>query len=163
MKEQARQNLIRILQNAHAGELAAGFAYRGHWKSVRNLEQQQQIKEIEAEEWQHRECVFGWLEKLEANPRKIREAVFWTVGRTLGLTCYISGWFFPMYFAGRLEGQNVQEYLHAAAFARELEMDDCMAEMLEMSDTERKHEDFFKEIVQGHFLLRPTKFFFRWG
>lgn len=31
----ARQNLIRILQNAHAGELAAAFAYRGHRKSLR--------------------------------------------------------------------------------------------------------------------------------
>jgi rubrerythrin len=163
MKERARKNLIRILQNAHAGELAAGFAYRGHWKSIRNSEQKEQIKEIEAEEWHHRECVRGWLEKLKAKPRSSRETVFWTIGRTLGIICYISGWFFPMYFAGRLESQNVQEYVDAANFAKELELEDCAAEMLEMAATEQKHEDFFKEIVKGHFLLRPTKFFFRWG
>ena len=159
----AKQNLIRILQNAHAGELAAAFAYRGHWKSIRNTQQKEQIKQIEAEEWTHRAGVYAWLEKLNAKPRKLREAIFWTIGCTLGVTCYISGWFFPMYFAGRLESQNVQEYVDAAKFAKELGLDDCVAEMLEMSAVEQKHEDFFKEIVQNHFLLRPTKFFFRWG
>ena len=159
----SKQNLIRILQNAHAGELAAAYAYRGHWKSVKNPTEREQIKEIEAEEWHHRNCVRQWLEKLGAEPRPFREAIFWTIGRTLGLTCYFSGWFFPMYFAGRLESQNVQEYIDAAEFAKELGLDDCVAEMLEMSAVEQKHEDFFKEIVQNHFLLRPTRFFFRWG
>ena len=163
MSETARKNLIRILQNAHAGELAAAYAYRGHWKSLKNAEQKEQIKQIEAEEWHHRKCVYSWLEKLEAKPRKVREAVFWRIGRVLGTTCYLSGWFFPMYFAGRLESQNVQEYVDAAEFAKELKMDDCAAEMLEMSLVEQKHEDFFKQVVQNHFLLRPTRFFFRWG
>lgn len=163
MSQIARQNLIRILQNAHAGELAAAYAYRGHWKSVKDSQQKEQIKEIEAEEWQHRKCVFEWLKKLDAEPRKLRESVFWTIGRTLGLTCYLSGWFLPMYFAGRLESQNVQEYVDAANFAKELGLIECEKDMLEMSATEQKHEDFFKEIVRNHFLLRPTKFFFRWG
>ncbi len=158
-----RQNLIRILQNAHAGELAAAFAYRGHWKSVRNAEQKEQIKQIEAEEWQHRAGVLAWLEKLEAKPRKLREAVFWTIGRSLGVSCYISGWFFPMYFAGRLESQNVQEYLEAANFAKKIGFKECVEVLLEMSATEQRHEDFFKEIVQNHFLLPATKFFFGWG
>lgn len=161
--ENISQNLIRILQNAHAGELAAAYAYRGHWKSVRSPKEKEQIKEIEAEEWHHRKCVLAWLEKLDAKPRKFREAVFWTIGRTLGITCYLSGWFLPMYFAGRLESQNVQEYLNAAEFAKELGLADCEKELLEMSATEQRHEDFFKEIVQNHYLLRPTKFFFRWG
>jgi rubrerythrin len=163
MSETARKNLIRILQNAHAGELAAAYAYRGHWKSVRNAKQKKQIKQIEAEEWHHRNCVRAWLEKLDAKPRKFREGIFWTIGRSLGVTCYVSGWFFPMYFAGRLESQNVQEYVDAAEFAKELGWSDCEKEMLELSATEQKHEDFFKEIVQNHFLLPITKTFFRWG
>jgi Uma2 family endonuclease len=35
MNKDARQNLIRILQSAYSGELAAAFAYRGHWKSLK--------------------------------------------------------------------------------------------------------------------------------
>jgi demethoxyubiquinone hydroxylase (CLK1/Coq7/Cat5 family) len=163
MSKNARQHLIRILQNAHAGELAAAYAYRGHWKSLKNSAEKTEIEKIEAEEWVHREGVRLWLEKLDAKPRKFREAIFWTIGRTLGIGCYVSGWFFPMYFAGRLESQNVQEYVEAANYARELGMNDCVEELLVMSQVEQKHEDFFKEVVQNHFLLPITKTFFRWG
>ena len=161
--DKARQNLIRILQNAHAGELAAAYAYRGHWKSVKDEKVKAQIKQIEEEEWEHRDCVLSWLEKLGAKPRPTREKVFWTIGRTLGLTCHVSGWFFPMYFAGRLEEQNVQEYVDAANFAKEIGLEDCAEDMMRLSATEQKHEDFFKEIVQNHFLLPITKTVFRWG
>ncbi len=158
-----RRSLIRILQNAHAGELAAAYAYRGHWKSLKKSPEKTEIEKIEAEEWQHRACVLGWLEKLDAKPRKIREAAFWTIGRILGIGCYVSGWFYPMYFAGRLESQNVQEYVDAANYAKELGMDDCVTDLLKMSAVEQKHEDFFKSVVQNHFLLPVTKTFFRWG
>lgn len=159
----ARQNLIRILQNAHAGELAAAYAYRGHWKSLKDSPEKLHIQKIEAEEWTHRANVRKWLGKLDAEPRKFREKVFWTIGRSLGITCYISGWFFPMYFAGRLESQNVQEYVDAAEFAKELGMNDCFEEMMEMSHVEAEHEDFFRKIVAHHFLLPITKTFFRWN
>lgn len=162
-KKEAKKKLIRILQNAHAGEMAAAFAYRGHWKSLKESPEKKEIKHIEAEEWKHRQCVFSWLKKLEAEPKPWREKVFWTIGRVLGFGCFLSGWFFPMYFAGRLESQNVQEYLEAAKFAKELDLSDCEKDMLEMAETEQKHEDFFKIIVQNHFLLSLTKFFFRWG
>lgn len=163
MKKNARQNLIRILQNAHAGELAAAFAYRGHWKSLRESEEKKQIKIIETEEWIHRENVRKWLTELGAEPRKLREAVFWTIGRSLGVLCFVSGWFFPMYFAGRLESQNILEYEEAAEFAKELEMKDCEAEMMEMSQVEAQHEEFFRRVVSNHRLLPLTKKIFRWS
>ncbi len=163
MVNDPRHNLIRILQSAHAGELAAAFAYRGHWKSVNNPRQKQEIRRIEEEEWEHRKCVLGWLAKLNAGPRPLREKIFWTIGRVLGVSCFISGWFFPMYFAGRLESQNVQEYVDAANYAEALDMPDCVNDMMEMSATEKRHEDFFKGIIQNHFLLPLTKKFFRWG
>lgn len=159
----ARRNLIRILQNAHAGELAAAYAYRGHWKSLRASAEKERIKRIEAEEWAHRANVRRWLAHLNAEPNAVREKIFWTIGRILGLTCYVSGWFFPMYFAGRLESQNVQEYVAAAKFAEALEMRDCAQEMLEMSLTEGEHETFFSQIIAGHRLLPLTKTIFKWS
>jgi len=159
----ARKNLIRILQNAHAGEIAAAFAYRGHWKSLRESAERERIKLIEAEEWEHRANVRKWLEHLDAKPNALREKIFWTIGRTLGLTCYISGWFFPMYFAGRLESQNVQEYVDAAEFAKELEMPECFDDMMEMSRIEGEHEDYFRSVVKNHRLLPITKTLFRWS
>jgi demethoxyubiquinone hydroxylase (CLK1/Coq7/Cat5 family) len=162
-KSDAKQSLIRILQNAHAGELAAAYAYRGHWKSVRNSKEKSRIKQIEQEEWEHRTGVLKWLHELDSEPRKLREAVFWTIGRSLGILCYVSGWFFPMYFAGRLESQNTQEYKDAAEFAAELGMDDCVKELLEMSLKELEHERYFSETVATHRLLPITRKFFRWS
>ena len=163
MNKGARQNLISILQNAHAGELAAAYAYRGHWKSLRDSTEKEHIKQIEMEEWAHRANVRRWLAELNAEPRKFREAVFWTIGRVLGLTCYVSGWFFPMYFAGRLESQNVREYLDAAHFAEELGMNECAREMLEMARVEGEHEEFFRRTVAEHRLLPFTKAIFKWS
>jgi demethoxyubiquinone hydroxylase (CLK1/Coq7/Cat5 family) len=159
----ARKNLIRILQNAYSGELAAAYAYRGHWKSLKESGEKTHIKKIEAEEWTHRANVARWLAALGAKPRKLREAVFWTIGRSLGLTCRVSGWFLPMYFAGRLESGNAQEYVDAAGLAKELEMHECSEEMMEMSRVEAEHEDFFRQTVAKHRLLPITRTFFKWS
>lgn len=159
----ARQKLIQILQNAHAGEIAAAYAYRGHWKSVRDEKEKAGIKNIEKEEWEHRECARKWLTELDAEPRKYRETVFWTIGKILGVLCFVSGWFFPMYFAGRLESQNTQEYLDAAEFAKELGMEKCVEDMLHMSAKELEHEEFFSRLVTNHDLLPLMKKVFRWS
>lgn len=159
----ARDNLIRILQNAYSGEIAATFAYRGHWKSLKESSERDRIKSIEAEEWHHRERVGRWLQILGGKPRRLREAVFWTIGRTLGLSCHLSGWFMPMYFAGRLESGNVVEYEEAAAFAKELEMDECVEDLLDMARVELEHEIFFREVLAGHRWLPMMKKVFRWS
>jgi rubrerythrin len=159
----SRKNLIRILQNAYSGEIAAAYAYRGHWKSLNDSPEKEKIKQIEAEEWDHRRRDGEWLEKLGAKPREGREKIFWTIGRTLGLTCHISGWFMPMYFAGRLESQNSIEYEDAAVFAKELEMHDCVDDLLDMARVEVEHEVFFREMVTGHRLLPVMRKVFRWS
>ncbi len=68
-----------------------------------------------------------------------------------------------MYFAGRLESQNVQEYVDAAEYAKELEMQNCFDEMMEMSRVEGEHEEFFRQTVSRHRLLPIAKTFFRWS
>jgi demethoxyubiquinone hydroxylase (CLK1/Coq7/Cat5 family) len=155
--------LVRILQNAFSGEVAAAYAYRGHWKSLKDSPEREHIKQIEAEEWDHRRRVGEWLKTLEARPRLIREKVFWTIGRTLGLTCHISGWFMPMYFAGRLESRNSVEYEDAAAVAKELGIEDCVADLLDMARVELEHEVFFRQTVAGHRLLPVMKRVFGWS
>ena len=163
MNSNAKKNLIRILQNAYSGELAAAYAYQGHWKALREGAQCEGIKKIETEEWEHRENVLKWLEALDAKPNRLREKIFWTIGKTLGASCYVSGWFFPMYFAGRLESGNVKEYEDAAAFASELGMRECVDELMDMAQKEAEHEIFFRNTVAEHKLLPITKKIFRWS
>lgn len=159
----AQKNLIRILQNAYSGEVAAAYAYRGHWKSLKDSPEKLRIKEIEAEEWDHRRRVGEWLEKLGAKPQAIRERVFWMIGRTLGASCFLSGWFMPMYFAGRLESKNSVEYKEAAYFAKELGMDECVEDLLDMARVEVEHEEFFHAVVAGHRLLPMMRRVFGWS
>jgi demethoxyubiquinone hydroxylase (CLK1/Coq7/Cat5 family) len=159
----SRANLIHILQNAYSGEIAAAYAYRGHWRSLQASPEKERIKRIEAEEWEHRCRVGEWLAKLGAAPRPMREKIFWTIGKVLGHSCFLSGWFFPMYFAGRLESGNSVEYEDAAAFARELGLDDCVADLLDMSRVEVEHEVFFRETVAGHWLLPMMRRVFGWS
>ena len=159
----ARRKLIRILQNAHAGECAAALAYRGHWRSLKDSPERSRIIEIEAEEWDHRRRVGEWLTKLDAKPNAVRETIFWTIGSVLGPSCYVSGWFMPMYFAGRLESKNSVEYEDAAKFAAELGMTDCVEDLLDMAKVEGEHEDFFHQTVAKHRLLPLMRSVFRWS
>lgn len=158
-----RHHLIQILEGAYSGELAAGFAYRGHWKSVKNADERAAIQKIEQEEWVHRKRVGEMLASLGGAPRKFREAKLWVIGRTIGLACHLIGWFLPMYFAGRLESGNVIEYQDAASHAGALELKEFEADLLVMAQVEKEHELFFLNVIAGHRLLPLVSGVFGWG
>src|SRR5258706_5335232 len=124
-----RKNLIALLQLAYSAEQAAAYAYRGHWHSVVDVGERARIKQIEDEEWHHRELVGGMLEKLEAHPNRQREIRSLLLGRALGFLCHLIGWFAPMYGAGRLESRNLRDHQTAAGYARDFacqEFVDCL-------------------------------------
>lgn len=158
-----RDRLIRILQYAHAGELGAAWAYRGHWKAVTAPDEVEGIRRIEKEEWVHRATVKRMLTALGAEPLLPQEILIGTVGHTVGFLCHVIGWFLPMYFAGRLEFGNVDQYEDAAYHAGRLGLKDFEKELHAMTLTEREHEIFFMNKVEGHPLLPLVQFIFRWG
>ena len=150
----SRQELIALLQLAYSGELAAAYAYRGHWKSVRNADQKTAIQNIENDEWRHRELVGEMLAGLGSGPNPQRETRATMIGRTLGFLCHVMGWLAPMYGAGRLESRNIREYETAARYARECGRSDLVDCLLEMAEVEWDHEHYFRARVQEHFLGR---------
>jgi hypothetical protein len=158
-----RRHLIEILQGAYSGELAAGFAYRGHWKSVKNVDERAAIQRIEQEEWVHRKRVGEILASLESAPGKLREARLWVIGRTIGVACHLIGWFLPMYFAGRLESGNVIEYQNAAMHAAALGLREFESDLLIMAGVEKQHEEFFLGVITGHRRLPLVSSLFGWG
>ncbi len=158
-----RQQLIRILQNAYSGEWAAAYAYRGHWKSLKNPVERERIRQIENEEWVHREHVGLMLESLKAAPVKTRELKMWIIGRSVGIGCHLIGWFLPMYFAGRLESGNADEYRSAALHASHLGLKEFEAELLVMAQVEREHEMYFLSVVADHPRLPFMQAIFKWG
>jgi rubrerythrin len=140
---ETRRQLIDLLQLAYSGEKAAALAYRGHARSVRDSQEREAIEKIERDEWVHREKVGRLLQRLGAGPRLVREIRSSLVGHILGLLCHVSGWFLPMFFAGRLETKNVTEYDRAAAWAAELGLMDFLPDLTEMAAVEVEHEAFF--------------------
>ncbi len=152
--DDSRQKLISLLQLAYSGELAAAYAYRGHWQSVSDKEEADAIRNIEEDEWRHRKLVGEMLTSLGSGPNQRRELRATIIGRTLGLGCHLAGWLAPMYGAGRLESRNVKEYETAARHARDcgrVEFIDCL---LEMAEVEWEHESYFRSRVLSHRLGR---------
>jgi rubrerythrin len=150
----ARRRLIRQLQGAYSGERAAIRAYAGHWRSVAAAAERQRIAQIEAEERHHRELVGQMLRDLGAGPSPWREAVFLAIGSLLGPLCHVSGWFLPMYGAGRLESGNVREYEVAARYAVAAGHPELVECLLTMAEVEWDHEQYFRGRIEGHWLLR---------
>jgi len=152
--ERTRAQLVALLRLAYSAEKAAAYAYRGHAASVKDPAERAHILQVEQEEWHHRELVGGMLQTLGAKPNRIREAIFWCIGRAIGAFCRVGGWFAPMYGAGRLERHNIIEYEDAAVYAAacgEEGMIDCL---LTMAEVEWEHELFFRTAILGHRLLR---------
>ena len=148
--DDTRQKLIVILQLAYSGELAAAYAYRGHWHSVSAADERESIRIIEQDEWRHRKLVGEMLTALGSAPNKSRETRATLIGRTLGFLCHVTGWLAPMYGAGKLESRNIVEYETAARYARDsgqTELVDCL---LEMAEVEWDHEKYFRSQVLRH-------------
>ena len=153
MRQKREQDLIAILQLAHAGELAAAYAYRGHWHSAKSAPEKTRIQQIENEEWHHRLLLAEMLATLDARhstARAIRAAI---IGRLLGLLCHLSGWLAPMYGAGSLESRNIREYENAARCARDCGRGEFVDCLLTMAEVEWEHEFYFRSRVEQH----------RWG
>jgi rubrerythrin len=155
--------LGQLLQRAYSGELAAAYAYRGHWKSLTDKDEIAKIQRIEEEEWVHRRNIRRMLWFLDFCPSRAREGKSWIIGRCIGVGCHLAGWFWPMYFAGRLESANTKEYETAASYARDLGLAEFEGELLNMSAVEKEHELYFLGIVTSHRLLPFAAKTFKWG
>ncbi|HUP60121.1 MAG TPA: demethoxyubiquinone hydroxylase family protein [Thermoanaerobaculia bacterium] len=149
--------LIRQLRAAYSAELAAGYAYRGHWHSVRDAAERERIRIIEEEEWHHRRLVGGLLTQLGARPSRMREVVFYASGRAIAAFCRLGPWFAAMYGAGRLERANIVEYEDAALSASRCGHDEMIDCLLTMAEVEWEHEKYFREKVTGHWMLRALR------
>lgn len=138
-----RDKLIGVLRAAYAGELAAAHAYAGHATSLKDPNERAELLRIEREEWEHREIVGEMLTKLSTKPSKFRDVVMGTMGKIIGVLCHVTGWYMPMYIAGRIEEKNVEEYRVAARHAAGMGWDDASRQLLKLADIEKTHEVFF--------------------
>src|SRR6201999_4079723 len=93
--------LTDLLQRAYSAEKAAAFAYQGHAGSVKNPGEKGAIRQIELDEWGHREQVLKIMQQYNVPISKWYEIRFHVIGKIISGSCYVIGWFMPFYFAGR--------------------------------------------------------------
>lgn len=159
----AKLKLQKLLRRAYSGEMAAALAYSGHWKSLKLRDEIEALKQIEIDEWRHREEIGEILAAMNAKPSLFREVLMFSIGKCVSLSCFLTGRFVSTYFAGVLESGNVEEYTEAEKLARELNLNSFCEKFAEMGETELQHEQILLEMISGHRLLPFFSFFFGWG
>jgi ubiquinone biosynthesis protein COQ7 len=152
--DEARRNLIALLQLAHSGELAATHAYDGHARSLRDPVERREVEQIKAEEVDHRGRVRAMLDAMGVAPEMDRERKMARIGKLIGAYCRIGGWFGPMYGAGRFERKNIGEYERAAAYAIGSGHAQFVEDLIHMAEVEWEHERYFREKAASHRLWR---------
>ncbi|MGZ4100226.1 MAG: hypothetical protein ACXVNM_15170 [Bacteroidia bacterium] len=157
------KELIRLLQMAYSAERAAAFAYIGHAGAVKNADEKKTIRQIEIDEWNHRDEVLGIMKKYNVPVSKYFEVRFYIIGRIISASCYVIGWFMPFYFAGRLESGNVCEYFRMKQFFNSLGITEHDQLLYEMGIKEKEHEVYFLEQIKSNKMLPFFEKWFMWG
>jgi rubrerythrin len=155
--------LKHLLLLAHSAERAAAYAYHGHAASVRDPGERAHLRRLEAEEWDHRNQLRALLDRLAIAPSPWLEWRFAVIGRIISAACHVIGHFLPMYFAGRLESANVNEYLTMADLARDTAIADAIPALLRMAQAEKDHESWLLSRIADHPILPIFRAIFRWG
>lgn len=155
--------LVRLLQLAYSAEKAAAFAYIGHAGSVGDPEAKVAIKQIEVDEWGHRESVLAIMQQYGIPISRYNEIKYHIIGRIIGFSCYFIGWFMPYFFAGRLESGNVCEYFVMMHYFNELGIEEHDDILYEMGIKEKEHEVYFQKALETNRLLPLFERIFGWG
>ncbi len=155
--------LVDLLKQAYSAEKAAAFAYIGHAASVKDAEAKKAIRQIEIDEWNHRQEVLEIMQKYDVPISKYYEFRFHLIGKLISASCFVIGRFMPFYFAGRLESGNVCEYFRMKQFFNSLGIKDHDVVLYEMGIKEKEHEVYFLEQIKKDKLLPLFEKLFSWG
>jgi hypothetical protein len=149
-----RDELVALLRLAYSAELAAYIAYHGHARSVRDPREKAEIRRIGRQELHHRRLVRDMLVALGAAPSPRLERKYRWIGRAIWLSCFVGGWFVPMYGAARLERGNIEEYVTAARLAAAAGRPEFVDDCLEMAEVEWDHEAYFHAKARTSWWMR---------
>ena len=155
--------LVRLLQKAYSAERAAAFAYVGHAASLRNPAAKAAVKQIEDDEWKHRDNLRGLMQRHGVPASRWAEVKYWLIGRCISASCHVIGRFMPFFFAGKLESGNVCEYFVMMRHFHSLGIREHDAMLYEMGMKEKEHEVYFLEQIKASRLMPLFQRLFSWG
>ncbi len=151
------------LQKAYSAEKAAALAYIGHAASLKDPKERTRVKEIEQDEWDHRNAVNELMQLYDIPVSKYYEFLYTFIGKSIGYSCYLIGRFMPYFFAGKLESGNVCEYIVMIRYFHEVGIKDHDAILYQMGIKEKEHEVYFLETIKDAAWLPLFEKVFNWG
>lgn len=155
--------LVDLLKRAYSAEKAAAFAYQGHAGSVKDPQEKAAIRQIELDEWNHRQEVLTIMKQYGIPVSRKYELRFHIIGKIISASCYVIGWFMPFYFAGKLESGNVCEYFRMMQYFHELGITEHNKTLYEMGIKEKEHEAYFLSRIKNKKLMPFFEKLFFWG
>jgi hypothetical protein len=155
--------LVKLLQKAYSAEMAAAFAYVGHAGSLRDQVEKAAVRQIEIDEWNHRANASAIMRQYGIPISRWQEFRFYLIGKLIGASCYVIGWFMPYFFAGKLESGNVCEYFVMLRYFQSLGIHAHDEILYEMGIKEKEHEVHFLGQVQKSRWLPYFERVFHWG
>ncbi len=155
--------LVKLLQKAYSAERAAAFAYIGHAASLKCSEAKCAVKQIEDDEWQHRENIGVLMKRYKVPVSRSYEVRFYIIGRIISASCHVIGQFMPFFFAGKLESGNVCEYFVMMRHFHSLGIREHDEMLYEMGMKEKEHEVYFLEQAKKSRALPLFEWLFSWG
>ncbi len=155
--------LVGSLRKAYSAERAASYAYIGHAGSLKDPEEKAAVREIEQDEWDHREQVLKIMLQYEVPVSQYYELKYFLIGKFIGYSCYFIGRFMPYFFAGKLESGNVCEYFLMIQYFHSLDITSHDETLYEMGIKEKEHEVYFLETIRDAAWLPLFERFFSWG
>ena len=155
--------LVKLLQKAYSGEKAAAFAYIGHARALQDPAAKAAVRQIEEDEWKHRENVRGLMERYEVPVSRWLEVKLHVIGRIISASCHVIGRFMPFFFAGKLESGNVCEYFVMMRHFHSLGIREHDAMLYEMGMKEKEHEVYFLAQIKKDRLMPLFERLFSWG
>ena len=159
----AHPALVELLQRAYSAERAAAFAYIGHADSLKAPEAKAAVKQIEDDEWKHRENILGLMQRYGVPVSRWHEVRFYVIGKIISASCHVIGRFMPFFFAGKLESGNVCEYFVMMRHFHSLGIREHDAMLYEMGMKEKEHEVYFLGQIRASGLLPLFERLFSWG
>lgn len=148
---EAEARLVKALQAAYAGEMAAYFAYDGHWKSAKDQAEKIGILNIQTDELRHVMTIRKYLKMMGSHPARIRTFIFVCIGKTLSNLCFVTGRRLPAYVAKKIETLGMKGYEEMALLAGDAERSNMALHFQYMAKVEKAHEAYFEEVLYGSF------------
>ena len=140
--------LIRMLQNAHAGEVGAFHAYAGHIRATKDVAERNQLIKIQSEELAHiRDCK-RLLDHYGYPTNHLKDSIMKLIGQTLGLLCFVSGRRLAAWGAGVIERVGMVNYQKMVDISQKLGNKRLVDIFTNMRDTENVHDMYFKGLLK---------------